>query len=205
MTARALPAPASLTTALAAIAVLLVVSCGGSGSGGLLDGGASAGDTSAIAADRPATTSDSVVDDVNPGPTPPGSSACGPNGATCDPASAASCQYCDGAATPWRCTCDARRVWDCSVIDGHCGVVCGDRRCLPHELCQQIDDGCGTPSCTAAPARSICQPIPAACGDGQPSCACAAPSLAYCNAAYVCTCSDVGTAAATLKCHCSAP
>jgi hypothetical protein len=136
-----------------------------------------------------------------------GSAACGPRDGVCDPARSSSCQYCDASGSPWLCTCAATRTWQCYAGDGPCGIACGDRRCLPGELCQEAYEGTGDGQGGAAglgTPRYSCRPVPASCAAGRPTCACAAESVPRCSQADVCTCTD-GTTAMSLKCVCSNP
>jgi hypothetical protein len=186
---------------IASFVILAAASCQSS-SAGVSDGGASDGP------ERDAPALDSRGADSGPtrdttGDLPAGSSACGPRGGGCA-GGAAACGYCDSAGNPWQCTCSGGK-WECALGDGTCGVTCGERRCLPDELCQELDEGQGVPTDGGAGhIEHLCRPTPAGCIAGQPTCACAASSIPRCGQADVCACTDT-TAPRTLRCTCQNP
>jgi hypothetical protein len=182
-----------MTPLARALPILLLASCNG------------AGRADSHADDAGATqTKEAAAPDTGE---PSSSSTCGPRGGACTPNVSARCQYCDSAGDPWHCTCAATGKWECTLGDGQCGATCGDRRCLPGELCQELEEGAGAPRPGPPGPPQLqyrCWSLPRTCTGGRPTCACAAESIPRCSRADVCMCSDLG-GDRTVRCTCQNP
>jgi hypothetical protein len=125
-----------------------------------------------------------------------GSANCGLADTTCNPRFQTSCEQCDSSGARHRCQCTPREsqgFWSCWSTAGGCGVSCGDRQCLPGEICllkgyyPGVFLDAGTPQITLTP---YCVALPATCGTSQPSCSSCISAAFSCGSPG--TCRDLG-------------
>jgi hypothetical protein len=127
------------------------------------------------------------------GTTPCGSNNCGQQGSqTCDARSHDTCENCDATGARHSCSCvpstGALGEWACTSSAGSCGVDCGDRKCLPGEICVNFGQYPGTGGSSGIVIKPTCIVVPDACGGQAPSCATCINSTYTCSA----MCRDVG-------------